>query len=59
MCRISGVIEVVDHFTRIFSGNKNVRVQEKVQDVQDLGGHILARRLPNGDRTKGFTFHVF
>ena len=35
------VFEVVEHFTRIFSESKSPRVQEKVQDVQDLGHRIL------------------
>ena len=35
------VFEVVEHFTHIFSESKSARVQEKVQDVQDLGHRIL------------------
>ncbi len=37
----SAVRKVVERFVGIFSQSKNARIQEKVQDIQDLGHRIL------------------
>ncbi len=37
----AAVNEVVEHFTTVFSASRSQRVQEKTQDVQDLGHRIL------------------
>lgn len=35
------VVQVVNEYVQLFSGSKNVRLQEKAQDVKDLGHRIL------------------
>lgn len=43
------VITVVNEYSRLFSASRNPRLQEKVQDVKDIGLRLLSN-LKGGDR---------
>jgi phosphotransferase system enzyme I (PtsP) len=44
------VIEVVEMYASVFSGSRSGRVQEKIQDVRDLGHRILRNLAGQGEQ---------
>jgi len=49
---VEAVVEVVNHYIRIFAASSVVRLQEKVYDLKDLG-HRLLENLIGGVRAPG------
>ncbi|TVR01027.1 MAG: phosphoenolpyruvate--protein phosphotransferase [Spirochaetaceae bacterium] len=43
------VIKVVNHYVQLFSQSKNARVQEKTQDVKDLGHRLVTNLSGDAD----------
>ncbi|GAB6090884.1 phosphoenolpyruvate--protein phosphotransferase [Spirochaeta dissipatitropha] len=52
------IIEVVEQYVSIFSGSSNASVQEKVQDVQDLGYRLLHNLLDDHAESGSYADHV-
>ncbi len=52
------IIEVVQNYVRLFSESKNPAVQEKVQDVQDLGYRLLQNLVEDISESGSYADHV-
>jgi len=52
------VVEVVNHYVRLFEGSSSSRLREKVQDVKDLGHRLLQHLFGQEDAPADYTGEV-